>query len=216
MVPSNVTNVTFVLNAGGIQDPSLGNATTWFDNITLDRYYKNQRTDLDMFFLNQDPHGGTLEDMFGRPPVATIKNYKRLDDGHYQVDVSSTGQFVLGFAETYDAYWTARTQDGRDLGDLPLNGMVNGYSVNRTGNFTIILEYQPQSWFNVGAVITATSATIGLVWLLWVTVVRRRYPGCGITRGKRNGKGTGYDRSKAKMIVRMRRDKTERVKRGGP
>jgi hypothetical protein len=208
--------VTFVLNAGGVQDPSLGNATTWFDNITLDRYYKDLRTDLDMFFLNQDPHGGTLEDMFGRPPVAVVKDYKRLDDGHYQVDVSSTGQFVLGFAETYDAYWSARTQDGRDLKGLPLNGMVNGYSVNRTGNFTIILEYQPQSWFNVGAVITATSATIGLVWLLWVTVVRRRYQGCGITRGKQNGRATGNDRPKAKKVVRMRRNKTERVKRGGP
>ena len=97
-----------------------------------------------------------------------------------------------------------------------MNGMVNGYSVNRTGNFTIILEYQPQSWFNVGAVITATSATIGLVWLLWVTVVRRRYQGCGITRGKQNGRATGNDRPKAKKVVRMRRNKTERVKRGGP
>ena len=50
---------------------------------------------------------------------------------------------------------------------------ANGWSVNKTGNFTIVLEYKPQTYFYSAVEISVTSIIILLAIALTVEIRRR-------------------------------------------
>ena len=47
--------------------------------------------------------------------------------------------------------------------------MINGFYINKTGNFTATIEYKPKQWFNIGLVITILSIFAGIGYLIWKT-----------------------------------------------
>ena len=75
--------------------------------------------------------------------------------------------FILAFAEAYDELWAAHI-DGETVEGIPLYGMLNGYFINKTGNFTITIEYRPQQWFNIGMGITGISTLGSFGYFLWI------------------------------------------------
>jgi hypothetical protein len=82
---------------------------------------------------------------------------------------------MLSLAESYDPLWIAfedvesRTdeQSHQDNGildnhifrtqSIPLYSIVNGFHINKTGDYTLRIEYQPQKWFMQAAVISIIS-----------------------------------------------------------
>jgi hypothetical protein len=46
--------------------------------------------------------------------------------------------------------------------------MLNGFFINKTGNFTVIIEYLPQQWFNIGISITVLSIAGIFVYFIWI------------------------------------------------
>jgi hypothetical protein len=64
--------------------------------------------------------------------------------------------------------WVA-TFDGEKVSSIPLYSVINGFSIDRTGDLTITIEYEPQRWFYYGLIITifALVVSIGVVTREW-------------------------------------------------
>ncbi|HEX5185440.1 MAG TPA: hypothetical protein VFV86_00995, partial [Nitrososphaeraceae archaeon] len=96
---------------------------------------------------------------------------------------NATKPFVLLFSETYDPLWTASIvgdgdsdnatngnngdqQSAKTIANVPLFSIVNGFLINKTGSFDVVIEYKPQAWF-----FTGLSISIIIVILFAVTMM---------------------------------------------
>ena len=82
-----------------------------------------------------------------RPPAEI--SYDQIDPTRYRVRVRAERPFLLALAETYDPLWVASGPDFK-VSSVPLYGVVNGFFLNRTGAYEIIVEYQAQQWARFG------------------------------------------------------------------
>ena len=51
------------------------------------------------------------------------------------------------------------------------NGYSNSWYVNKTGTYTITLEFWPQNFVSAGTVISVTTIIIGTVYTIYVKVI---------------------------------------------
>lgn len=166
-VPEDISNISVVLYSGTVSNSTLGNATTWFDNFKLYSDRKDNNNEIDLVVIHAKDNNSTLQDIFKPSRVATVLNYEKIDATKYKVKVTSTEPFILAFAEAYDELWAAHI-GGETVEGIPLYGMLNGYFINKTGNFTITIEYGPQQWFNIGMGITGISTLGSFGYFLWI------------------------------------------------
>jgi len=121
---------------------------------------------IDLVVLHSTGDGGAPFSHFGQPPAATILDYKKIDATRYEVKVSSSEPFLLCFSEAYDEHWVARVKGSGSVDSIPVHGMVNGFFIKETGNLTIVIEYRPQQWFEVGAGITIGGIVLSIGFLI--------------------------------------------------
>jgi hypothetical protein len=93
---------------------------------------------------------------------------ERKSPTRYSVQVhDATGPFILASNIRYDSGWLAETA-GSDLDHLEVNGLYNGWSVDRTGSYVVDISYKRQKfqWWltgmSTGAVITVALALLGI------------------------------------------------------
>jgi hypothetical protein len=69
-------------------------------------------------------------------------------------------------AETYDPLWTASGPDFR-VSSMPLYGVINGFAIEETGSYEIVVEYQAQQGARLAVLVTAAAiillAPLGLL-----------------------------------------------------
>jgi hypothetical protein len=98
-------------------------------------------------------------------------SYQKIDPTLWKVKVNATQPFMLSFAESYDPLWVARVKDGKtkEYQSIPLYGVINGFWINKTGEYEIEIRYKPQEWFYIGLAISATTfiACIGYILYDW-------------------------------------------------
>ncbi len=167
-VSEDIYKIKITLNAGWVLDPLAGNAVTWFDNFKLfyDSKEKNNYI-IDSVLLYLNENNQTLDDFFKSNNKTTISDYQKIDSTKYKIKISSTEPFMLGFAEAYDDFWIAHVEDDSiEVESIPIYAMLNGFYINKTGNITVIIEYKPQKWFNIGVVITGLSLIIGIGYFI--------------------------------------------------
>jgi len=133
--------------------------------------YSNSQTDLDSVIIydigSVDIFGKTRDTDDGNifsPGVSTsptISEFVKLSPTKYNLEIKNATQpFMLTFSESYDPQWIAYLSkdhtnessiDKEDAifktGSVPLYSIVNGFYINKTGNYTLTVEYQPQEWF---------------------------------------------------------------------
>jgi len=195
IVPHGMNEVRLFLNINGVLDPRMGNATAWFDDLRMHEVMEKRRTDIDLVVLHSGDNNRTLKDLFRKDAKATVLDYERVSATRYRVRVSSSGPFILGFTEAYDEFWVASVGGLGRIRSVPLNGMINGFYINRTGNFTIIIEFMPQKWFEIGMWITALSMTGSLGFFIWVD--RKRWgKRLSLMAGRMAGLGGGRGRKR--------------------
>jgi hypothetical protein len=158
------------------------------------KIYSDSQADLDsvvIYSIGNDKsssnsnikHNETLEDLFSpgknSSPVE-VSGYTKINPTKYVVDIkNATRPYILAFAESYDPLWTAYVDTGNGINkfdsnenndfkinNIPLYGLTNGFHVNKTGDYTIVIEYQPQIWFIQGATISILSLVAMLAGLL--------------------------------------------------
>jgi hypothetical protein len=104
---------------------------------------------------------GTSETNSGNQSIQP--QYQRLSATKVLSEVNSSSGSMLVFTETFDRGWKAYI-GGQKVDSLPVNGMINGFPLNAEGEFLVSIEYEPQKWFEIGAII-ATAYTISFVTL---------------------------------------------------
>jgi hypothetical protein len=85
-----------------------------------------------------------------------ITEIQRVNPSKYLVSVNATKPFVLTMAEAYDPLWVAYI-DGDKIGSIPFFNVINGFLINKTGSFDIVLEYEVQNTFYYGSAISLSA-----------------------------------------------------------
>lgn len=85
--------------------------------------------------------------------------YKRINPTRYEILVKTREPFTLVFSESYDHGWKA-TVNGEEIEHFEVNGYANGWHISKTGEYTVILKYEPQNLFFWSATASLMSAVI--------------------------------------------------------
>ena len=75
---------------------------------------------------------------------------------------------MLSFAESYDPLWVAYDKNKSiKVNSIPLYSVINGFYINKTGNYELTIEYTPQRYFYVGSIISITTLILLLGYLIY-------------------------------------------------
>ena len=95
-----------------------------------------------------------------KTPVVT---FQKLDSTKYQVSITNaTTPFFIVFSESYHANWVAH-YDGQKIPQeyhFISNGYANAWYINKTGTFTITIDFSTQNLFYAGSAISVTTLII--------------------------------------------------------
>jgi hypothetical protein len=154
------------------------------------KIYSDSQTDLDSVIIysthdnsnssNTKKGNEAVEDIFNQieSTAANITEYKKINPTKYILNIKNATQpYMLSFAEAYDPLWVAYTNDKSNNHDdnfksnsIPLYSIVNGFYINKTGDYTLVIEYQPQIWFSQGL----TVSTLSLAGILIAFILARK------------------------------------------
>jgi hypothetical protein len=105
---------------------------------------------------------------------AYISGYKKIDSTKYMISITNaTKPYILSFAEAFDPLWMANSENNPGgehktgsfkTNSFPLYSVVNGFLIDKTGDYNLIIEYQPQKWF-------AESGTVSIMALASLTII---------------------------------------------
>jgi hypothetical protein len=138
----------------------------------------------------------TLDKIFDldtESPPAYLEEYTKINPTKYEVKIeNATRPYMMSLIETYDPLWMASYEidntgtekkendnntdptvvsNGVKIPSIPLYSIINGFYINKTGDYTLTLEYQPQKWFTQVAPISIAIA-IAVLILLFIPRIR--------------------------------------------
>jgi len=97
----------------------------------------------------------------------TTINFERINPTKYIVHVQAPNPFFLVFSESYHKGWNAYI-DGQQIPNeyhFFANGFANAWYINKTGTYTITLEFWPQKLFTIGSTISITTVILCVLYL---------------------------------------------------
>jgi hypothetical protein len=175
------------------QNPKSTFEWIYLSNASLDRgnyeivIRANEQLDLDsvIMYSVDDDEDQSLNEIFkpgNREVPANLTGFKKIDPTRYEVDIKNASKpFIMTFAESYDPLWTVYASKDNDLDEdnnngisspfrtnsVPMYSIVNGFYVNKTGDYTLTIEYQPQKWFEHAGIVSIISLItfVGIVLL---------------------------------------------------
>ena len=135
-----------------------------------------------------------LEKIFesSESPPAYLEEYRKINPTLYEVKIkNATRPYIMSLVETFDPLWKASYKIGTEsekvdevkdngiiegikdlkIPNIPLYSIINGFYINKTGDYTLKIEYQPQTWFTQGALVSIIAAIV-IVTLLAVPYFR--------------------------------------------
>jgi hypothetical protein len=149
-VPPGITKIRAQLGGGWVNDPKKGPAVTWFDNVKILKV--------------QDEIYSRIMDK-EEPPIITSR---KISAEKYRVKVKGAkAPFVLVLSEEYDGKWVATTSDGKKSDSIPMYSTINGFPINKTGDFEVMVEYRPQAWFSLGLAVSLLVLLLCLLFILY-------------------------------------------------
>lgn len=166
-ITNNITKIRVILNVGGVLNSADGNATSWFDNIRLFNITGKKNNEIDLVIVYLNDIKKSIDNTFSTIQENPIIEYKKIDATKYEVTVSTEESFTLVFSEAYDEFWIANIEGVESIKSIPIYSMLNGFFINKTGNYTVIIEYLPQQWFSIGATITSFSIIGFFGYIMW-------------------------------------------------
>lgn len=103
----------------------------------------------------------------GKEKIMSTPNIKfvEIDQTKYLVNVvDSKNPFILNFGESFDKGWKAYYVDSKgdkiklaENNHFESNGYANAWEINKKGNYKILIQYEPQTVFYYGLIITLIS-----------------------------------------------------------
>jgi hypothetical protein len=108
-----------------------------------------------------------IEDLFASDGKKVNLTYTKNNPTKYAIDVNTSTPFFLVFSESYHKDWVASIE-GQHIPDeyhFVANGFANGWYINKTGTFTVTIEFLPQQLFYAGSAISVTTLIMCVVYL---------------------------------------------------
>lgn len=110
--------------------------------------------------------------------VQPTVDYHELNPTLYKVDiVNATTPYFLVFLQSYDPGWILSSGYGEQFGmHFKVWGYANGWWINRTGSYTLYIEYLPQSMYSIGLVVSFVSLMVSAAYCvaLGISTMRDR------------------------------------------
>lgn len=97
-------------------------------------------------------------------------SYQRINPARYIVHVKNTAPFILVFSELFNDAWQASSQE--NFKHFRANFYANGWLIDKTGEFDIVVEYLPQNLLEIGEKISVISYII--IALAFIYLVSRK------------------------------------------
>ena len=110
-----------------------------------------------------------------RPNNASV-SYQKINPTQYTLQVNSSNPFYLVFSEAYDNGWVASI-NGKQISaqeHFTANGFANCWYINKTGSYTITLEFTPQKLFYTGAVVSIATLIVFSIYLVKKKIAIKR------------------------------------------
>jgi len=127
-----------------------------------------------VFSISNNEMSMTVDEIFTEEPMNTIIEYERPEAEKWTVNVNTSEPFILAFSETYHSLWSAYTED-LEYQHFPLDSQINGFFINKTGNFEIKIEFSMGEAHYYGeAISTLTLLFIGISYILLEDKSRRK------------------------------------------
>lgn len=109
-----------------------------------------------IYSLDQNEQAFPVDDLF-KPKPAPVISYDQTNPCKYTVHVeNSTAPFLLIFSESYDPMWKAYVENN-EIASVPMYSAVNGFYINKTGNFDVTIYFTGQTYANIGLEISAAT-----------------------------------------------------------
>lgn len=149
--PENASAITVVIlgSQAVAKTKSFACTMTLVDNISLD-YYSTT------FVIN----GSFIKEN-------NIIEFKQITPALKKVKLKVSEPSILVLNEIYDPMWIAYTDDGYQTNSIPLYEVINGFLINKTGEYTLTIKYEPQKWFCIGSIISATTLIACTTYLIY-------------------------------------------------
>jgi hypothetical protein len=96
-----------------------------------------------------------------------IINFQQINPTEYAVHINSSDPFFLVFSQSFNNGWVAAI-NGQQIPDqyhFTANGYANGWYINKTGTYTINLEFTPQNLFYAGTAISITTLIVCTIYI---------------------------------------------------
>jgi hypothetical protein len=98
--------------------------------------------------------------------TSAIMNIKNVSPTRIVITVNTSNPFILVTNQELDRFWVA-TVNGQTIQPVNLYLGLKGFVVNKTGELSVTLEYEPQSWFNWGLMIFGITVLLLCVGLIF-------------------------------------------------
>jgi hypothetical protein len=109
--------------------------------------------------------------------ILELSPQQQKSPSNHHLEVKATEPYTLAFAEAYDPLWVAKVKkhDGTTIAEykpVPLYNVINGFQIDKTGEYQIDIVYKPQQWLYWGAIVSVSTLFITLACL--ILLQRRR------------------------------------------
>ena len=168
------SNTSFPLKKGAYELKIHSNSESDLDSIVLYSVGNDISNDGILGNVNDQHNISSLESFFNHESLvpAYVSKFEKISSTKYIVDIkNATRPFVILYPEAYDSLWTASVSDATTKNDagsnyrtnsVPVYSFINGFFINKTGNYTLTIEYPPQEWFNNAGIVSLLTFIVAL------------------------------------------------------
>ena len=119
----------------------------------------------DLWMVNGNESVGEVLQAGSTPVLSSICT--SLSETSWKITTNSTGPFMLDLSMPYDKGWKA-TVNGVQVAPVQIDGSIVGFWINMTGPLNIVVNYGPQSTYNIGLYLgIGTFMFVGVAIIYW-------------------------------------------------
>jgi hypothetical protein len=146
-------------------DAGTFNLSTYDNTLELDALGKVEVSQILLYSLQSNETSLPLEQLFGNNRSDVLIEYIQENPCRYRLKVNADKPFFLVFSESYNPLWKILAGD-ESISSFPAYSLVNGYFINKTGDFELILYFAGQSYVDLGLRIASVSFVAIVTMLL--------------------------------------------------
>ncbi len=102
-----------------------------------------------------------------------VLGYRKNSPYEWLVRVNISNPSILTLTERFDRGWIA-SMPGKEIESILVNGIVNGFYIDKVGTYDILLQYKPQTALDLGVIISMSTVAAYIGYFLFTRKQRPR------------------------------------------